>query len=287
MKEKLSRTEKIILDNLDKILAGQRPGNPSTFLEEKLWQTLKKFEYSEEKRAKEQESIHRLMSDISHQIKTPLSALLLHLELASDESLSREEQTAALRECKEQADKINFLSETIFKVVKLENGLISVKKVEADIIRTVNEAAAAVKPAAELKNLTLSINSTDLPDSMIIPHDPLWTKEALINILDNAVKYTNNGGVTVTVEQGAIYTRIDIEDTGTGIASEEYTKIFTRLYRVRATGTERIEGTGLGLFIAREILRQQGGNITVNSIVGKGSIFSVFLQNCKTIVSEM
>ena len=276
MKERLSKTEKIILDKLDKILAGQNPGNPATFLEDKLWQTLKKFEYSEEKRAKEQENIHRLMSDISHQIKTPLSALLLHLELASDESLSREEQTAALKECKEQADKISFMSETMFKVVKLENGLISVKRTESDIIKTVEEAVAAIKPALELKNLTLDL---DLPDCLTIPHDPLWTKEALINILDNAVKYTNAGRIAVKIDKGPIYTRIDITDTGIGISSDDYAKIFTRFYRVRAAGTERIEGTGLGLFIAREILRQQNGNITVNSKIAQGSVFSVFLQN--------
>ena len=277
MKEKLSKTEKNILDKLDKILAGQSPGDPSTFLEEKLWQTLKNFEYSEEKRAKEQESIHALMSDISHQIKTPLSALLLHLELASDESMSREEQSAALCECKKQADKISFLSETIFKVVKLENGLISVKRVEADIAKTVKEALSAAKPAAESKNLSIC---ADLPDGLTVAHDPLWTKEALANILDNAVKYTNAGNISVKMEQGAIYTRIDISDTGIGIASEDYAKIFSRFYRARTAGTERIEGTGLGLFIAREILRQQNGNITVDSIIGKGSVFSVFLQNC-------
>ena len=284
MKERLSKAEKNILDKLDKILAGQSPGNPATFLEEKLWQTLKKFEYSEEKRAKEQENIHRLMSDISHQIKTPLSALLLHLELASDKSLSREEQTAALKECKEQADKISFMSETMFKVVKLENGLISVKRTESDIVKTVEEAVAAIKPALELKNLTFDIS---LPDSLTVPHDPLWTKEALLNILDNAVKYTNTGGISVKIEKGSIYTRIDISDTGIGISSDDYAKIFTRFYRARTAGTERIEGTGLGLFITREILRQQDGNITVNSTVGKGSVFSVFLQNCKTVVSEM
>ena len=276
MKERLSKTEKIILDKLDKILAGQNPGNPATFLEDKLWQTLKKFEYSEEKRAKNQENIHRLMSDISHQIKTPLSALLLHLELASDESLSREEQTAALKECKEQANKISFLSETMFKVVKLENGLISVKRTESDIVKTVEEAVVAVKPAIELKSLALDL---DLPEYLTVPHDPMWTKEALINIFDNAVKYTNTGGITVKTEKGAIYTKIDIADTGIGISSDDYTKIFTRFYRVRASGTERIEGTGLGLFIAREILRQQNGNITVSSKTGQGSVFAIFLQN--------
>jgi len=277
MKERLSKKEKNILDNLDRILAGQSPEEPSTFLEEKLWQTLKKFEYSDEKREREKESIHRLMSDISHQIKTPLSALLLHLELATDESLSLEEKAAALRECKTQADKISLFSEAVFKVAKLENGLISVKKIEADIVKTIKEAVAATKTAAEAKNLGFCL---DLPEHLMVLHDPLWTKEALINILDNAVKYTNIGKITVQMQQGAIYTQISIADTGLGIASDDYTKIFSRFYRARSAGTERIEGTGLGLFIAREILRKQGGNITVNSVLGKGSVFFVFLQNC-------
>ena len=277
MREHLSKTEKRILDKLDNILAGQKPGTPSSFLEEKLWQVLKKLEYNDEKRAKEQESIHKLMSDISHQIKTPLSALLLHLELATDESLNREEQNTAIKECKEQANKISFLSEVVFKVAKLENGLISVKAIKSDIVKTIKEALTAVRSAAELKKLKIN---ESLPEYLEILHDPLWTKEALINILNNAVKYTNTGNINVNIEQGAIYTQINIEDTGIVISNEEYTKIFERFYRVRTAGTERIEGTGLGLFIAREILRQQNGNITVNSIIGKGSVFSVFLQNC-------
>ena len=92
--------------------------------------------------------------------------------------------------------------------------------------------------------------------------------------------------MSVKIEKGAVYTRIDISDTGAGIAPGDYSKIFARFYRARPAGTERTAGTGLGLFIAREILRLQNGNITVNSTAGKGSVFSVFLQNCKETVSE-
>ena len=92
------------------------------------------------------------------------------------------------------------------------------------------------------------------------------------------MKYTNTGSITVSIEQGTIYAQVKITDTGIGISSEEYTKIFTRFYRSRTSGTEKIEGTGLGLFIAREIMRQQDGNITVNSVINKGSVFTVYLQ---------
>lgn len=278
MSKKLSKKDRAIIDNLDRMMAGQVPHSPSGFLEEKLWQALKLYETNERKRAGEQESLSQLMSDISHQLKTPLSALSLHLELAGDEALDATERMAALTECKEQAEKIRFLSDAMFKVARLETGLIAVQKIPEDIIAALDEAVRAVEPSARAKGLVLVKRLPGTP--VVIPHDPLWTKEAFVNILGNAVKYTNSGAITVSAEQGAIYTRIDIEDTGIGLSPDEYTKVFSRFYRARAAGTERVEGTGLGLPIAREILRRQDGNITVASVIGKGSVFSVFLQNC-------
>ncbi len=276
MRRRLSKKEKKIIDNLDRLLAGEPAAKASGFLEEKLLQVLKTYEYTEEKRAGEQENIARLISDMSHQLKTPLSALSLHLELAEDASLNEAERSLELKECRIQADKIRFFSEAIFKAARLESGLISVQRAKEDIIPTVRSAIDAMHPALEAKGLSLKVH---MPEVLIVPHDPVWTKEALMNLIDNAVKYTDSGGITITAEQGAIYTRIDIADTGIGIAPEEYPKIFSRFYRARHTGTKRVEGTGLGLSIAREILRQQGGNITVASGEA-GSTFSVFLQNC-------
>lgn len=275
MIKKLSKRDKLILDNLDRILAGEPVNEASSFLEEKLLQVLRSFEYTEEKRLKEQESTSRLMSDISHQIKTPLSALLVHLDLVDDEALTSAERTSALMECKKQSNKISFLCEAMFKASRLETGLISVKPIEEDIVLTLSSAISVIKPAVLLKGLTLN---EDFPQSLIISHDPIWTKEALVNILDNAIKYTETGSITIFMEKGAIYTRIDITDTGIGIAPDDYTKIFQRFYRARQTTSNQIEGTGLGLSIAREIMRQQSGNITVSSNY-KGSTFSLFLQN--------
>ena len=281
MKERLNKTERNVLDNLDRMIAGKPPLPPSGFLEQKLMQTLKAFQSTEEKRAAEQNSTAQLMSDISHQIKTPIAALSLHLELARDETLTAEERAAELEECALLAEKIDFLSDAIFKVARLEAGLISVIRVNEDIVKTIMSALLTVKPAAEAKRLSLEYGT--LPARLYIPHDPVWTREALINLLDNAIKYTNEGGVCVSLDPGAIFLRIDIADTGIGIFPEDYTKIFSRFYRVRQKDTERVAGTGLGLSIAREIMRQMGGNITVKSGTendGKGSVFSLFLQNC-------
>ena len=273
MRKRLYKTEKQILDNLDRLLAGQMLHPPESFLEEKILQALKRAETSSEQLARQQESTARLLSDLSHQLKTPLSALSLHLELAGDPSLTPEEQEEALRESRLQAEKIRFLSNAMFKVSRLESGLIAVRKHPADLCDTVRKAAETVRPAALEKGLAFALS---LPESAVLPHDPVWTREALVNLLDNAVKYTSDGGVTVQLEKGAVFTRIDVRDTGPGLAPEEYARVFSRFYRGK---TGQAEGTGLGLSIAREILRRQDGNITVQSD-GKGCTFSLFLQNC-------
>ena len=115
---------------------------------------------------------------------------------------------------------------------------------------------------------------------MIVSHDRKWTGEALFNILDNAVKYTpEKGEVSLLVKEGEMYTKIQIEDTGKGIAPEHYNDIFKRFYREKTSGQE--EGLGLGLYLARRIISLQGGYIMVESKLGKGSRFEILLPNKK------
>jgi len=273
----LGRKEAKLADKLDKLLAGEIIEMPAGLLEEKLWQVLCKLETNDRQRQAERESVLSLVSDISHQLKTPLAALSLHLELLEDESLTEEERMEFLSECQTQTKKIQWFSDALLKIARLETGLITVDKINADLVKTIKEAISSVKPLAMFKGLTIE---EYLPNSLEIAHDPVWTKEALVNIMDNAIKYSTVGDITVTLEKSAIYTRIDISDTGVGIYPDEYAKVFTRFYRARGSDINRTEGTGLGLTIAREILRQQGGNIIVSSEKGKGSVFSIFLQNC-------
>ncbi|MCL2664022.1 MAG: HAMP domain-containing histidine kinase [Defluviitaleaceae bacterium] len=260
----LRRKEAKLAAKIDGLLAGESIQMPAGLLEEKVWQVLRALEQSEQKNKAERESVLGLISDISHQIKTPLASLILHLDLAGDDP-------AFLIECKKQTEKINNLIDNLLKIARLETGFISVNKIFADLALTIREAV----PPAE-KNCAVELR---LPDTLAIMHDPVWTREAFGNIFDNAFKYTHNGTVTVSLEQGPIYTRADISDTGIGIAQEDHAKIFARFYRVRGAETQRTAGTGLGLTIAREIMRRQGGNITVSSELGKGSTFSLFFQN--------
>lgn len=118
--------------------------------------------------------------------------------------------------------------------------------------------------------------SVDCPSDLTISHDSRWTSEALFNILDNAVKYTSAGGsIQVRVRDWEMYLRIDVTDTGRGIPEYSQGTIFKRFYRDEAV--HDIDGVGIGLYLAREIITMQGGYITVESKVGEESTFSVFL----------
>ncbi|MGL5717142.1 MAG: sensor histidine kinase [Paraclostridium sp.] len=109
-----------------------------------------------------------------------------------------------------------------------------------------------------------------------MPHDSKWTEESIFNVLENAVKYTpDNKNVEIEVSHTINFVRVDIKDKGIGIDKSEYNNIFKRFYR--SEEVEEIEGSGVGLYLTRKILEQQGGNIIVSSEKGQGSKFSLFL----------
>ena len=105
--------------------------------------------------------------------------------------------------------------------------------------------------------------------------DMKWTKEALGNLIDNAIKYTEQGGITVRMRSYKLFVCIEVEDTGSGIPEEEQAKIFGRFYRSLQVADQ--EGVGIGLYLTREILRQQSGYVKVSSGKGKGAVFSMYL----------
>ena len=112
--------------------------------------------------------------------------------------------------------------------------------------------------------------------NIVFRHDYRWTKEAIINILDNAIKYTESGGgVKVSLQEEKDLIKIVIEDSGIGIGEDEIFKVFKRFYRGRDINVQRQEGSGLGLYLSRRIIEEEGGTIGLNSEVGKGSIFTI------------
>lgn len=221
----------------------------------------------------EKAELQTLVSDISHQTKTPIA----NLKMINDTMQTRKMPEGKLQEFLQasgsQLDKLDFLIQAMVKTSRLETGVIALEKKQAQFTETLTAALNGILAPMEKKQIVLSV---DCPHSFSFPHDSRWTAEALYNILDNAVKYTPAcGSIRVTVQEWEMYFKIDITDTGKGIPEKEQAAIFKRFYREDTV--HDIDGIGIGLYLAREIVTMQGGYIKVTSASGAGSTFSVFL----------
>lgn len=221
---------------------------------------------------KEKDTIKELISDISHQTKTPIANILLYGQLLQEQPLPAESRqcVAALQG---QADKLNFLIASLVKLSRLETGILTVQPSLQSLQPLLQEITQQYTAKAEAKGICLTVQDTD--EQAVF--DLKWTTEALGNVVDNAIKYTQPGGtVRITVTMYELFCRIDVADTGIGIAEEEQARIFSRFYRSPQVAQQ--DGVGIGLHLARQILSDQGGYIKVSSAPGKGSVFSLFLQ---------
>ena len=230
---------------------------------------------NQESMAKERASLQELISDISHQVKTPIANLQMVNATLLEQPVPEEKQQEFLMASSGQLEKLDFLMQAMIKTSRLETGVISLDKKMQPLYDTLAAALGGILLNAERKNIHVSVAC---PADIVLAHDRKWTSEALFNILDNAVKYTPSGGdIQVSVQSWEFYVKVDIIDSGKGIAENRQGRIFKRFYREEEV--HDIEGIGIGLYLAREIVTMQGGYIKVVSTVGCGSTFSVFLPH--------
>ena len=223
---------------------------------------------------RQRESIQRLLSDISHQTKTPLANLRLYSSLLMEEELTPRQREQA-QVIFQQSEKLSFLIETLVKLSRLETDVLAVTPKSQPLSPLLERAASQAKAAAEQKGIALQLHLQQQAEMRAL-YDLRWTAEALGNLLDNAVKYTPPGGcIQVSATQYELFCRIDVHDNGIGIAEEEQAQIFGRFYRGRQVREQ--EGLGIGLYLAREIAQKQGGYLKLSSRPGQGSTFSLYL----------
>ena len=214
-----------------------------------------------------------LVSDVSHQVKTPVSNLKMVTDTLLSKSVTEEEQREFLKGIRNQTDKLEFLFQALVKTSRLETGAIRLEKKDAPLIDTLAMACSGIVYAAEKKGICVTV---DCPEDLRFSHDSKWTAEAVFNLLDNAVKYTPVGGaIRISVEQWEMYVKLSVSDTGKGIPESNQAAIFRRFYREEEVHEQ--QGVGIGLYLAREIVTRQGGYIKVVSEPGKGSEFSIML----------
>lgn len=241
---------------------------------EKLCRISDMYNHKNQELYEEKENLKELVSDISHQTKTPLANIKLYQEMLFDE-VNTSEGTEHLIKMNKQVDKLDFLLQSMIKMSRLETGTIKIQKSEQFIAETLALAIGAVVPKADKKNIQMHVT---YDETLQLEHDKKWTVEAIFNILDNAVKYTKaNGNIYISVSREEIFTKISITDTGKGIPLERQGTIFSRFYR--EPEVHNTEGVGIGLYLAREIISMQNGYIKVESEMGKGSTFHIYLPN--------
>ena len=221
----------------------------------------------------ERKELQTLVSDISHQVKTPVSNLKMVTDTLLTKDVSAQEQENFLQGIKEQVEKLDFLLQALVKCSRLETGTISLEKRVCRLFDTLAQAMGGIVYAAEKKEIAVSV---DCPEYLTLSHDSKWTAEALFNLLDNAVKYTPEGGsISVSVVAWELYVEIKVTDTGKGISESNQAAIFRRFYREEEVHDQ--QGVGIGLYLAREIVTRQGGYIKVISEPVQGSAFSIML----------
>lgn len=269
-----------ICDTLDALIAGRQPEQYHPYedsvtakVQGKLMQYYDIMSEGKIQSQRDKQTIQELVSDISHQVKTPIANIQMFTGILQQHQLTEEKRSEFLQTMAAQIGKLDFLMQSLIKMSRLETGTFVLHLEEATLNKTIAQAMSGVWAKANSKNIQLS---ADCDPAITVQHDPKWTAEALENILDNAVKYTPAGGsISVSVRPWQFYTRIDITDTGIGIPEEHYNDVFKRFYRAQEVAAQ--EGVGLGLYLANGIITRQKGYISVKSVPGEGSTFSVYL----------
>ena len=234
---------------------------------------------------REKQELQEMISEITHQIKTPLSNIRMYCEMigenassGSGETILRQTDSSLLRQYSatvgDQLDRLDFLLNALIRSSRLETSMIRLQLENNKVLNTIAIAVNNVFQKAEEKKTEIRVGCRS---TIEVCHDPKWTGEAIENLLDNAIKYTpENGKIQIDVVPGEMYVEIQVKDTGCGIAADEVNEIFKRFYRGKAVS--RVEGLGLGLYLAQKIITLQGGFLSVHSEPGNGSCFSIHLR---------
>jgi len=223
------------------------------------------------------------ISSVSHELRTPLTSIKAYVStILRDPEMPENTKQRFLSIVKEESNRLETLVEDLLEISRIESGRLKIKPGKINVMNVVNEIMTTIQPLANKKSIYLVTDTFDeLP---FLSGDESKIKSVVLNLVNNAIKFTpESGQVSVKVgrENDNLYIRVS--DTGIGIPEKDLPKVFDRFYRVHRPDTQ-IQGTGLGLAIGGEIAKLHGGRIDVQSEIGKGSIFTLFLPiKCTTV----
>ena len=232
---------------------------------------------------KSKDEIQKLISEIAHQMRTPLANIRTYQELLEEEwsktgTKTDENVDNYLNAMRSGEQQLEFLTEGFVKMSRLEQNMIQIRKEETDLLKTVRNCLGRIQKQAEEKRIAFRI---ELPQEVNCPHDANWLGEAIDNILDNAVKYSGETPqITVICYQKRGTFVIEIRDNGPGIPKKQQKYIFNKYYQANKDSTSK-KGYGLGLNYVYNVIKAHKGKITVDSPPGKGCTFTIYLRKWK------
>lgn len=270
-----------LLDSLDAVLAGEQgtgflEGGDTLNgkLQAKLSQLGEALAQRSSENLRQRKQLEAIISDISHQVKTPIASIRMYHDLLGRKELGENRRTEFLDAVERQVDKLEFFMQSMIRMSQLETGIVQVRPEQNSVYELIAQAVCDVALKAEKKRIDIVIDESVEPtvsgEEMTACFDARWTGEALFNILDNSVKYTQDGGkIVISAGKTDFFVRIGIRDNGRGIAEERIPMVFRRFYREPESAG--VEGVGIGLYLAREIVMNQRGFIEIHSKVGEGT----------------
>lgn len=230
---------------------------------------------NQDKAEGERDRIKSLISDISHQVRTPLTNIMLYAGLLREQDLDRDAMLLADK-LQKQCDKLDFFMKELVRSSYAEQEMLSLHPELTDAETIINTACQMTEMAALKKKIEIIHEET----GAFCYADKKWTSEAVGNVLDNAVKYSpENSRIRVAVIPYESFICIQVQDQGVGIREEEQGLVFERFYRSEAVSSQ--PGFGIGLYLVREVLSRQGGYVRIESQPGKGAKVQLYLSRNK------
>lgn len=244
-----------------------------SLLDNQIYRTAVKFREQAENSRKDKENLQKSLSDISHQLKTPLTSIIVMVEnILDDDDMPLEIRREFLNDIKHNTSTVSFLVQSLLKLSKLDAEAVKFRYEQVDVKSIIDECIKNTAVMAEILGVRLETDCNDI----ILNCDRRWLCEAVTNIIKNCIEHSQNGNIKITADQNKLYTKISIKDNGSGIAKEDLPHIFERFYKGKNSSDDSV---GIGLSLAKTIIEKQGGYISVSSELNKGSEFVIKFFN--------
>jgi signal transduction histidine kinase len=244
-----------------------------SLLDNQIYRTTVKFREQAENSRKDKENLQKSLSDISHQLKTPLTSIIVMVEnILDDDDMPLEIRREFLNDIKHNTNTISFLVQSLLKLSKLDAEAVKFRYEQVEVKSIVDECIKNTAVMAEILGVRLETDCNDI----ILNCDRKWLCEAVTNIIKNCIEHSQNGNIKITADQNKLYTKISIKDNGSGITKEDLPHIFERFYKGKNSSDDSV---GIGLSLAKTIIEKQGGYISVSSELNKGSKFVIKFFN--------